>query len=238
MENKKFTPLINSFFVHIPKTAGMSIYDTILNLKRKFGWFLGSEFDEKQDKSIRKIDNNGSYTIGHIYYKSLIKDKYLDKNFFKKSFKFCFVRNPYDRLVSLYEYHKVREKLNLDFDTFVKILYDEYKNKRIPAIGLYNIKTFPKDSKLYHKSIYGNQYNSMVEWLPSDIGFIGRFEDFDSEMNKLLKILGYDGPSINIQKINYSKHEKYTSYYNNKETIKYVSKIYKKDFRRFGYDFL
>jgi hypothetical protein len=46
--------------------------------------------------------------------------------------------------------------------TFVKILYDEYKNKRIPPIGLYNIKTFAKDSKLYHKNIYGNQYNSMV----------------------------------------------------------------------------
>jgi hypothetical protein len=238
MENRKFTPLLNSLFVHIPKTAGMTIYDTILNLKRNFGWFLGSDLDDKQDKSIRKIENNGSYTLCHIYYKSLIEKGYLDKKYFNNSFKFCFVRNPYDRLVSLYEYHRIKDRLKLDFDTFVELLYKEYIYKRIPPIGLYNIKTFPKDSKLYHKDIYGNQYNSMIKWIPSNIGFIGRFEDFDSEIDKLLRILGYTGPIINVKKTNYSKHDNYIKYYNNRTTIKYVSKMYKKDIIRFGYKFL
>lgn len=233
--NKKFTPIIDSLFVHIPKTAGMTIHETILNLKRRFGWFLGSEFDEKQDKSINKIDSKGSYTIGHIYYKSLIDKGYLDKKFFKSSFKFCFVRNPYDRLVSLYEYHQVKKRLNLSFDDFVKYLYYEYKNKRIPPIGLYNIQTFHKDSKLYHKNIYGNQYNCMIKWIPSDIGFIGRQETFNSDMDELIRILGYTGNKLETTKINTSRRENYLSYYINKETIKYVTKIYKKDFQRFGY---
>jgi len=234
----KFTPIINSLLIHIPKTAGMAIYDTILNLKRRFGWYLGSEFDEKQDKSIKKFESNGSYTLGHIYYKSLIAEKYLDKKFFNNSFKFCFVRNPYDRLVSLYNYHQVKAKLNLNFDDFVKCLYYEFKHKRIPPVGLYNIKTFHKDSKLYHKNIYGNQYNLMIKWIPRDIGFIGRQETFNSDMDQLIRILGYTGPKLETKIINYSKHDNYISYYTNKETIKYVSRIYKKDFKRFGYYFL
>jgi hypothetical protein len=234
----KFTPIINSLFIHIPKTAGMTIYDTILNLKRTFGWFIGSEFDEKQDKSINKIESNGSYTLGHINYKSWIDEKYLDKKFFKTSFKFCFVRNPYDRLVSLYNYHQVKKKLNLDFDDFIKCLYYEYKHKRIPPVGLYNIKTFHKDSKLYHKSIYGNQYNLMIKWIPRDIGFIGRQETFNSDMDQLIRILGFTGPQLETKIVNYSKHENYISYYTNKQTINYVSKMYKKDIQRFGYTFL
>jgi hypothetical protein len=128
--------------------------------------------------------------------------------------------------------------LNLNFDDFVKILYHEYKNKKIPPIGLYNIKTFNNDSKLYHKNIYGNQYNSMSKWIPKDIGYIGRFEYFERDINELINILGYKGPYVNIPKTNSTKEEDYTTYYKNKETIKYVSKIYKYDIMRFGYTFM
>jgi len=231
----KFKPLINSFFIHIPKTAGMTLHDSILDLKRNFGWFLGSEFDDKQDKSLNKIIHKGSYTLGHIHYKSLISENYLEKKIFKQSFKFCFVRNPYDRLVSLYKYHKVNERLNLNFDDFVKYLYEEHKNKTIPPIGLYNIKTFDKKSKLYHPKIYGSQYNCMEKWVPSDIGFIGRFENLDHDIYELIKILGYTGPNITIPKLNYTKQDNYLNYYKNDKTINYVSKIYEKDFSRFGY---
>lgn len=71
-----------------------------LNLDKNFGWFLGSEFDEHQDKSLHKFNNFGSIMLGHIWHKSLIESNYLDKKFFKQSFKFCFVRDPYDRIVS------------------------------------------------------------------------------------------------------------------------------------------
>ena len=238
MKNLKFKSKLNSIFIHIPKTAGITIYESILELDKKFGWFLGSEFDENQDKSLHKFNNIGSIMLGHIWYKALIDANYLDNKFFKQSFKFCFVRNPYDRLVSLYKYHQINKRLNLNFDNFVKILYQEYKNKRIPPVGLYNIKTFNKQSSLYHKNIYGNQYNSMIKWIPRDIGFIGRFENIEKDINELIKILGYKGSFINILKLNSTKKEDYTLYYKNKNTIKYISKIYKYDIIRFGYNFI
>jgi hypothetical protein len=234
----KFKPTINTIFIHIPKTAGITIYESILDLDKFFGWFLGSEYNEKDDRSLIKANTHGATMLGHIYWKSLIDNAYLDLKYFKRSFKFCFVRNPYDRLVSLYKYHRVKKNLNLEFDEFVKLLYEEFRLKRVPPIGLYNIKTFHLDSRLYHKQIYGNQYNEMIRWIPPDIGFIGRLENFDSDINQLLKILGYLGEPINIPKLNYTRADDYMSYYTNKHTIKYASVIYRHDICRFGYKFI
>jgi hypothetical protein len=156
--------------------------------------------------------------------------------YYKNGFKFCFVRNPFDRLVSLYNYHKVQKRLGFDFDTFVKLLYEEFKNKKVPSVGLYNVRTFNKDSPLYHPFIYGNQYNQMIKWIPREIGYIGRFENLEYDVNQILIILGYTGPTINVPTINVSKKYKPTKdYYTDEQTLKYVRAIYKKDLIRFGY---
>ncbi len=232
--NLKFKPTIDCVFVHIPKTAGITLYESIFELDRSFGWFLGSDEHKGSDIKLEKMKKSGGVMLGHIYYKSLLEKDYLDKTFFNNSFKFCFVRNPFARLVSLYKYHQVKNRLKLEFDDFVKLLYQEWKDNKIPPIGLYNIKPFNKSSKLYHKDIYGNQYNQMIDWIPNNIGFIGRLEYFDEDVNKLLNILGYTG-KINIPKLNTTKEVDYKEYYKNKDTINKTLEIYKDDINRFGY---
>ena len=236
MSNLKFKPLINTIFVHIPKTAGMSLFDSVLQLDKFFSWFLGLN-KSIEDEQLNKFDHLKTISLGHLSYKSLLDSNLMDIKYFKRGFKFCFVRNPYDRLVSLYNYHRIEKRLGYDFDTFVKLLYEEFKAKKVPPIGLYNVKTFNKDSPLYHYQIYGNQYNQMTKWIPPDIGFIGRFENLESDINQVLCILGYTGPLVNIPKLNSSKKEKqsYKDYYKSEQTIKYVKAIYKKDINRFGY---
>jgi hypothetical protein len=230
-----FKPIVNSLFVHIPKTGGMSIFESVLNLDRSFGWFLGDPTKKGEDVELKPMKKSGGVMLGHISYKSALKEKILDEDFFNHSFKFCFVRNPYARLVSLYKYHKIKERLNLLFDEFVELLYDEYKKKTIPPIGLYNIKTFDKKSKLYHKEVSGNQYNQMIDWIPCNIGYIGRIENFDDDMNHILRVLGYRGPSYISPKINTTKEDDYSTYYKNKKTKQYASEIYRDDIQRFGY---
>ena len=223
-----FTPTIECIFIHIPKTAGLGIYEEILELYRPFGWFLG--VSTTKEHYLHEITEGSSY-IGHIHYKDLLKYKIMDRAYWKRSFKFTFVRNPYDRMVSLYEYHQVHKRLKMDFDTFVEKLY----SSKIPQVGLYNVKNFDKRSTLYHPAIFGNQYNPMVDWIPDDIGFIGRMEFFNDDMNKLLMILGYEGDSKVFKHKNVSKHEHYTEYYKNPKTIEYVNQLYDVDFKRFGY---
>lgn len=231
MSNIKFKPKIDCIFIHIPKTAGMTIYESILDLKRFASWSLGTN-----DKAyIDKMNSYGSYTLLHIYYQSLLDENYMENDFFKNTFKFCFIRNPYDRIVSLYKYHDIKNRLNYNFDNFIELLYNEYKNNTIPKIGLYNVKLFDKTSKLYHSHIYANQYRQQIEWIPNDIGFIGRLEYFDNDINELLLILGYKGPKIITQKINTSKDEDYSLYYKNNKTRELIKIMYKDDFNRFGY---
>ncbi len=234
-EHLNFKPMVNSLFIHIPKTAGMTIYETVLNLDRSFGWFLGDTTKKGEDVEIKKMKTSGGVMLGHISYKSALNEKILNEDFFKHSFKFCFVRNPYARLVSLYKYHRVKDRLNLLFDDFVEILYQEYMDKQIPPVGLYNIKCFDKKSKLYHKDVYGNQYNQMIDWIPCEIGYIGRVENFDEDLNHILRVLGYSGPDYISPKINTTKEDDYTQYYVNKKTKEYASKMYKDDIQRFGY---
>ena len=201
-----FTPTIECIFLHIPKTAGLTVVETILNLDRKFGWFLGTNY--KQENYLLPMTEGPIY-IGHIGYKDALKSGVMDRAYWKRAFKFTFVRNPYERLVSLYGYN--------------------------PPVGLYNVKHFDGRSVLFNKHIYGNQYNPMVDWIPSDIGFIGRIEYFEDDMNHLLTILGYEGEKKKFEKTNYSKHEAYTEYYKNPKTIAYVNEMYDEDFKRFGY---
>lgn len=237
MNNLKFKPLIKTIFIHIPKTAGMAIFESVMDLDKFYSWFLGLE-KSIEDEKIQNVDQLTAITLSHINYRSLIDSNYMSIDYYKNGFKFCFVRNPFDRLVSLYNYHRIYKNLGFDFDSFVKLLYEEFKNKTVPPIGLYNVKTFNKDSPLYHKNVYGNQYNQMIKWIPPDIGYIGRFENLESDVNEILKILGYTGPIINVPVINVSRKEKATKdYYTNKQTIKYTIAIYKKDLIRFGYKF-
>jgi len=268
MDNLPYKPSGDCVFIHIPKTAGISIYESVLVLERPFDWFYGLDpkylngllRDPEKLKSIHsRVDKakasvrsmlkettiqnwplKGSSMLGHIHYQSLINSKKLDRTYFDRAFKFAFVRNPYDRLVSLYKYHRIEKMLGLDFDTFVQTLTQEFEAGRVPPVGLYNIQPFPETSPLHHPTIYGNQYNPMVDWLPEDFQdtvLICYLETFEQDIDKLLNMVGFQGKREAVPKKNKSKYEdNFMDFYTHKETIERVNRLYKKDFDSFGYD--
>lgn len=263
-----YKPKGDCVFIHIPKTAGISIYESVLDLERPFDWFFGLDHKylnkllkdpEKlkeinpridvakssiksmlKESSIRTWPLHGTSMLGHIHYNSLLKSKRLDKDYFNNAFKFAFVRNPYDRLVSLYKYHRIQKHFDLDFDTFVQTLSQDFKAGRVPPVGLYNIQPFPKTSALHHLSVYGNQYNPMVDWLPPDFKdtvLICYLETFEQDIDKLLNMVGFLGERTAVPKKNKSRYEdNFVDFYKKKETIDLVNEIYQKDFEAFGYD--
>jgi hypothetical protein len=184
----------------------------------------------------------GSSMLGHIHYQALIRENKLDKEYFESSFKFAFVRNPYDRLVSLYKYHRIQKLFEIDFDSFVQILSQEFKEGRVPPVGLYNIQPFPKSSALHHLTVYGNQYNPMVDWLPPDFQetvLICYLETFEQDIDKLLNMLGFQGTRNAVPKKNKSKYDdNFMDFYKNPKTIEVVNQMYQRDFEAFGYDLI
>jgi chondroitin 4-sulfotransferase 11 len=260
MTDLHFKPDGDCIFIHIPKTAGISIYESVLDLKRPFDWFCGLDLiylqslidraktkkdvstlrDKMRQSRLHHWPKKGASILGHFHYLSLINAGKLDQDYFDKSFKFAFVRNPYDRLVSLYKYHRVQKLLGYSFDDFVEILSQEFQGGNVPPVGLYNIKPFAMTSPLFHIDIYGNQYNPMVDWLPDDKNvLICYLESFEDDIDKLLSMMGYEGKRDPVPRKNKSKYDdNYLDFYSNRKTIELVNQIYKQDFIRFGYEML
>lgn len=277
-----YKPDGDCLFIHIPKTAGISIYESVLDLERPFDWFYGLDQNYlkaltrnllsilKKPEELKKINTNlglaiksvkkdlasikdmmsqskihswprqGAAILGHFHYQALIDDRKLDKKYFDNAFKFAFVRNPYDRLVSLYKYHRVQKLLRLSFDDFVVILSQEFQRGTVPPVGLYNIRPFAETSPLFHLTIYGNQYNPMVNWLPDDKNvLICYLESFEDDIDKLLSLIGFQGDRAPVPRKNKSRYDdNYLDFYTNRRTIDLVNEIYRDDFIRFGYEML
>ena len=87
----------NFLFIHIPKTGGKSIKDALALQCKSIVRTYGYDLD-KFDKVLK--DNPGEY------------------------FRFCFVRNPWDRMVSSWKW--ACRKRQVGFTDFVKLYY--YKN--------------------------------------------------------------------------------------------------------------
>lgn len=211
----------NFIFIHIPKTGGSSIrsslsdnYELIHNASevnfQQLGYNDSNEKFEKYDFTIHSFKD-------HLPYQLIARKKYFPK------YKFTFIRNPYSRAVSLY-YECISAELhqnnlgiskNVSFEDFLSLLIKNQYWFTIPMIDYIGEKNL------------------------NYIDDIFKFEDFDDGIYKLKKKI-----KISIKHHNYNnvaasinKFSDYRSYYSNKENIKKVNFLYKKDLDYFNYDF-
>src|SRR5437773_6090922 len=94
-----FSDLFNTIFVHIPKTGGRSVEDVFLHMH-------GLNWRTRDPLLLRKRGQSekGPRRLAHLYAGEYVEFGYLSRSTFASCFKFSTVRNPYDRLLSLYRY--------------------------------------------------------------------------------------------------------------------------------------
>ena len=172
----------NLAFVHIPRTGGTSIESSL-------GMKMGDD-----DKHLTALDIR----------------KRIGEDNWGKSFVFSFVRNPWDRMVSLY--------------------YQPYfRNETIFADK--NLEYFIKN---YHPADWEKKF--FYEYLNTDgIDFIGKYENRLEDLKKITQLTGIMlDPIVHERKTN--RHLEYRIYYDDK-TAQMVYDMYQQDIDKYGYEF-
>lgn len=133
-------------------------------------------------------------------------------------FKFAFVRNPWDRLVSFY-YSKILGKEHEGYSEYWGMEFKEF----VDHICLTDIANADK------------HFRPQNLLLPvKDLDFIGRFENFNSDFAKVCATLNL--PDSSLPHRNQSGHFHYSHYYDEK-TRQAVADLYAEDIKFFGYTF-
>ena len=204
-------------FIHIPKTGGQSIVST-------FG--LYDQFTPRNHGKAYDFKNDKSVCFGHADIKTLLEKKVLSYEFYNESFKFCIVRNPYERIVSLFHYLASHQRFQVPytFKNFIKYLY-------------MNRNLIPKssDTNVVNVGDINSQWNQMVSWIPDDIDKIFRFENF-ADISDEIKQLSQNNCNKKMIHKNLSSHRPYQEYYDG-EVRKLIEDLYQDDFERFNYSF-
>lgn len=175
------------------------------------------EKDYKQNHSVSYIESPYGIRTGRmkmentpiINHSSAIDiKKYIGDNQFNSYFKFCVIRNPYDKMVSLYFFTKNwKKEHNLTFKDFCK----EYDCK--------NIDRYYIDGE-------------------SCIDFYIRFEYLLEDLEELCKILDIEFQKEELQhyKSEFREKKPYQEFYN-EETREIVYNKHREEFEKFNYSF-
>jgi hypothetical protein len=175
-------------------------------------------------KASAKYDfpGKGMVTFGHMRYAELLECGIIPVSFHDRSLKFTFVRNPYDRAVSLYIYLKRKGVLHgrTSFETFAHLIRD----RCFPHVGLYNMSGL-------------GQCNPQVDWIFDRNKFclvdhVFRFEKLDEELKQLADMLNI--PCVVHKENQSNRRSDYKEYYTG-ESKKIIQSFYEHDLDRFKY---
>ena len=205
---------LKCIFIHIPKCGGSSIERALwpkpedLNEANLYWGFIS--------KYRNKYQTGG---LQHLLASQVRQE--VGATIFETFYKFAFVRNPWDRIVSQFAYMQQRPDL-MDY------------------IGMSQGTEF----KAYLELI---QQKEHVQWMPQHkflldedgtllVNQIGRLESFETDFLTILAKLKFK-ESAQLTHANRSERQPIMEYYNDCETVEMVADIYSEDIKLLGYCF-
>jgi chondroitin 4-sulfotransferase 11 len=210
-----------ALFIHIPKTGGSYIAE-VLSKNYGFKNYYLQRYDHKafcngKDKSVDKHENKIHGTL--MYYKTsknINKIMGMTEEKWNTYFIFTFVRNPYDRIVSGWNYIN---RYNIPFNNYLD---------------------FHRIANSYD---YWHVFMSQTRHLISNngkihkMGYIGKFEDMENDLQHILHQIGFNNITHIPFKKNSKSHNDYKTYYTHEEVLRKVNVLIKEDLENLDYSY-
>jgi hypothetical protein len=190
-------------FIHIPKTAGTSIEEA---LRDESCQLLPGEWDHG------RVHHT---PLNHLTLQEVADYGMLTPAQLKSYFKFCFVRNPWDRLVS--------EIFCPWMSPWFKELPVDQRIRRACELATTT-------------NGIGNHLRLQQDFVDADglpMDFVGRFEHLDEDFDQLCRLLGIEAA---LPHRNRSAHRPYQEYYD-EQTQALAAATYRRDIEAFQYQF-
>jgi hypothetical protein len=205
---------LKCIFVHIPKTAGQSI-------ERVFLRHVGLTWEQRAPLLLRanRDPRLGPPRLAHLTAAEYITCGHVTGETFRDYFKFSFVRNPWDRMVSEYKYRFPAR--NRDFKTFLfsqvshPVWSDNYRHVMMQA-----------------EYLFDEQGQLLVD-------FVGRYEQLHADFVTVCQRLQLnDGELPHVNKASHQGDERrhYSEYYDS-ESREFVADRFRRDVTAFKYEF-
>ena len=203
-------------FVHIPKTGGTSVEDAI------WGSNHGKRTVDQLWMGVIRPGYNKYQTGGlqHLLASQIRQE--VGAETFDNYFKFTFVRNPWDKVVSQYLYVKKRPMIMKSMGIDRGTPFSKY------------VESLARDHQVHVQSFEQWQF-LLDDHSRSMVDFIGRFENLDSDFQTVAETIGIPGTRLPHKMKNWWR-KKYQQYYDER-TVQLISEIYAKDIELFGYKF-
>lgn len=226
--------MISLIYIHVPKVAGQSIEK----------YFSRAEFGDSKSTYDRLLRYNpdpkkGPVRLAHLTLLEYVTLGYCDPKFFDQCFKFGFVRCPWERLVSIYNF-RLPVNTRYTFTDWLEHALADFD----PSTHEYNDELRHLMPQIHYFTIDGE--------LRSDV-FVGRFETLAKEFIHIQRQLGQ--PQETLPHVNASSSKEFKKkklklllrkpkfysrgvryYYKNNPFKSLVKEIYEQDFEAFGYD--
>lgn len=218
-------------FVHVPKVAGQSIEHMFLEQ-------LELDWEHRDSLLLRKKEahEKGPERLAHLTAQQYVGLGYIEKEKFESYFKFSFVREPYKRVFSFYNFLGYSRVISLR--TFIKkVLPEKLKQKDFFFLSQYDY-LYSDEGKLLV------DYVGRLENIKEDIqqvitqvnlerASLPHVNKSKGEWRRAIRIL-LNNPTL-VARLNFGNHRKSFDQQFDQELKQLVSEMYAQDFEAFNY---
>ena len=220
-------------FIHIPKTAGISI-------EKKFCELLNLDYEDRAPLILGRNSrpNLGPPRLAHLRLTEYVGCHYLSQDLYDQYYKFSFVRHPVDRIFSAYKFRGYTYLCS--FEKFTKYALNRLKKEN----WFFASQTsFLKDDNGQISLDFIGKFESLdadfrkvCENLNIEDGFLPHYNktktsvSFLKKLNRIYKLIKADPKALKLISFTVNNNAKIT-----KKSRELIYEIYREDFDNFNY---